>query len=145
MHSASFCPCPAAWRNISCSTNDWWGVPRPHWGYSSRKSHLFQLPKGDPLLFCPFLGHQGPLHASSIMQSQNGQITREIIIAKTHLSTTMKIHNHISHCSIKKCRSTALWHHLPTSQFLKLYFCFVMLPFLTQTSLDHLSNYFTTL
>ena len=38
MCSASFHPHPAAWRNISCSTTDWWGVPRPHLGYSSRKS-----------------------------------------------------------------------------------------------------------
>ena len=34
----SFHPHSMAWRNISCNTTDQWGVPRPHQGYSSRKS-----------------------------------------------------------------------------------------------------------
>ena len=105
-----------------------------------RVCHSLQLSIGYSLLFGPFTGHLGPLHSPSVLQGQKCGITREINITKICLSITVKMHNCVSCYPIKRCRSTVLEHHLPTSQFLKPYPHFITLPFLTQTSPDHLSN-----
>ena len=128
MHSASFCPCPVVWRNISCSTTNWWGVPRPHLGYLSRKSSestILWLLVGYPFFFCTFSGHPGPLHLPTIMQSQQGRIISNIFSFE---------HIFLGNFSMCWCHSLTLRITMKTLSFTieyLLHFLLIVVSFLT--------------
>ena len=81
IHSASFCPHASVCMNISCKITDRCGVPRPHQEYLFRKSSNSTTPsaslKESLSSFTQVAGHLTLFHFVTIIQCQEGQVTRE--------------------------------------------------------------------